>query len=256
MRKGMWSAAAFVVLSSGAALLWVPTVQAADNPPVGMKDQLSYDPEVITVPVDTVVVFRNDGNIQHDAKAVDNSFSTPLLDPGKEHSVTVRGTPGVDIKYFCSVSGHRSAGMEGTIRLVAAGPTPSPPAPTPTPGESTTTTAKAVPGQPATTTTTAKAAAGTGASTTTTAAAASGATTTTLAPSGTPTSGSETAGETTTTTAAAHNGGGEEAAADDHASEGAGKKDKKKSSPIGIAFAAVSTLLLTAIAGKLLASKS
>ena len=243
MRKGMWSAAAFVVLSSGAALLWVPTVQAADNPPVGMKDQLSYDPEVITVPVDTVVVFRNDGNIQHDAKAVDNSFSTPLLDPGKEHSVTVRGTPGVDIKYFCSVSGHRSAGMEGTIRLVAAGPTPSPPAPTPTPGESTTTTAKAVPGQPATTTTTGKAAAGHG-STTTTTAGGGAPTSTTQAPSVTPTSAPETGGVTTTTTAATPTEGGEEAAADGHGGEHPKSEGDEKSSPLGIAFASVSTLLL------------
>lgn len=253
MRKGMWSAAAFVVLSSGAALLWVPTVQAADGNRVGMKDQLSYDPPDISVPVNTPLVFHNDGNIPHDAKAEDNSFATPLLDPGKEHSVTFK-TPGVTIKYFCTVEGHKAAGMIGTVRVTEAGSTPPPAPTTPTTaaGGTTTTTAAGA----ATTTTTAKAAAGTGGSTTTTAAAASGATTTTLAPSGTPTSGSETAGETTTTTAAAHNGGGEEAAADDHASEGAGKKDKKKSSPIGIAFAAVSTLLLTAIAGKLLASKS
>ena len=242
MRKGMWSAAALVLLSSGAALLCGPTVQAADNPRVEMVD-LAFQPEDIPVPVNTPVVFHNNsGSIQHDAKADNNSFSTPLLDPGKEHSVTITGAPGDVITYFCTVEGHKSAGMKGTIRVVAAGSTPNPPPSTPAPGETTTTTAKAVPGQPATTTTTAKVAPTT---------AGNGATTTTLAPSVTPTSALDTAGETTTTTAAAQ-GGGEEAAAD----HGSTKEKKKKNSPIGIAFASVSTLLLAAVAGKLLASKS
>lgn len=250
MRKGMWSAAALVLLLSGAPVLWGPNVQAADNR-VEMVE-LAFEPADIAVPVNTPVVFHNSGSIQHDAKADNNSFSTPLLDPGKEHSVTVRGAPGDIITYFCSVEGHKSAGMKGTIRVVAAGSTPSPPATTPATGATTTTTARAVPGQPATTTTTAKLAAGSAAPTTTTAAS-NGATTTTLAPSVTPTSGPDTSAETTTTTAASQGGG--EAAAADHGGEGGNKTEKKKNSPIGIAFASVSTLLLAAIAGKLLASK-
>jgi plastocyanin len=249
MRKGMWSAAALVTILSGAvAFLLGPTVQAADGR-VEMVD-LAFEPANIDVPVNTPVVFHNgSGSLQHDAKAENNSFATPMIDPGKEHSVTAKGAPGDVIAYFCTVEGHKSAGMKGTIRLVAAGATPS--ATTPTTAATTTTTAKPAPGQ-ATTTTTAKAGAGASSSTTTTAApAANGATTTTLTPAVTPTSGPDTAGESTTTTAA---GGGEEAAAD-HASEGGEKKEKKKNSPIGIAFASVSTLLLAAVAGKLLASK-
>jgi hypothetical protein len=52
---------------------------------------------------------------------------------------------------------------------------------------------------------------------------------------------------------------GEQAAADGHAddeSESRKDKDDEDSSPIGIAFAGVSTLLLAAISGKLLSSKS
>jgi plastocyanin len=253
MRKGMWSAAALVLLSGAAAfVLGMPGVRAADG--VDMVE-LAFEPAEIEVPANTPVVFRNKGSIQHDAKADNNSFSTPLLDPGKEHSVTIKGAPGDAITYFCSVEGHKSAGMKGTIRVIAAGSTPSPPATTPTTAATTTTTARPVPGQPATTTTTAKGAAGaTSSTTTTTAAAGNGATTTTLAPGATPTSAPDVANDTTTATAAA-GGGGEQAAADDHASEGAAKKEKKKNSPIGIAFASVSTVLLAAIAGKLLASK-
>jgi plastocyanin len=251
MRKGMWSAAAFILLLSGAPVLWGPDVQAADNR-VAMVD-LAFEPADIQVPVNTPVVFHNDGSIQHDAKAENNSFATPLLDPGKEHSVTVVGAPGDVIPYFCTVEGHKSAGMKGVIRVVAAGSTPSAPATTPTTAATTTTTTKPVPGQPATTTTTAKVAAGS-ASTTTTAPAANGTTTTTLAPAVTPTSGPETAGETTTTTTAGQ--GGEESAAADHGSGGDSEKKKEKNSPIGIAFASLATVLLAAISGKLLASKS
>ena len=250
MRKGMWSAAAIVVLLSGAPVLWGPNVQAADNR-VEMVD-LAFEPADIPVPVNTPVLFHNkSGSLPHDAKADNNSFSTRLLGPGEEQSVTVSGAPGDVITYFCSVEGHKSAGMKGTIRLVAAGSTPSPPATTPTTAATTTTTAKAVPGQPATTTT-AKVAAGSAATTTTTAG--TGVTATTQAPSVTPTSGPDTAAETTTTTAAGQSG--EESAAADHGGEGGEAKKKEKNSPIGIAFAALSTLLLTAIAGKLLASKS
>jgi plastocyanin len=240
----MWSAAALVVLLSGATVLWGPSVQAADNPRVAMKDQLKYDPADISVTVNSAVVFYNAGSIQHDAKAEDGSFDTPLLDPGAEKSVTFT-KPG-DFKFYCSVEGHKSAGMTGVVHVTAAGSTPTTVATTTTTAPAGGTTPTTAGG---TTTTTAKAAPS-GASTTTTAPPANGATTTTLAPAATPTS----APEATATTAAGQAGG--EQAADHNAEGGAHKKEKKKNSPIGIAFASVSTLLLAAIAGKLLASKS
>jgi plastocyanin len=248
MRKGIWSATAFVVLMSGAgAFLTVSGALAADNNKVTMKDQLMFDPDNITVQVNTPVVFHNGGNIQHDAKAEDNSFTVPLLDPGKEHTITP--TKVGDIKYYCTVEGHKAAGMVGTIHVTAASSTPAPPAsPTPGPGETSTTATTAV---GATTTTTRAGATGAGQSTTTTTApAAGGATSTTQAPSVTPTSAPETGGVTPATGA----GDATEQAGEEHATKNASEK-KQKNSPIGIAFAAVSTLLLAAIAGKLLASK-
>ncbi|MCA1846847.1 MAG: hypothetical protein LC792_27355, partial [Actinobacteria bacterium] len=247
MRKGMWLAAAVVVLLSGATVLSGPSVKAADNR-VAMKDQLRYDPSEITVPVNTAVVFHNDGSIQHDAKAEDGSFDTPLLDPGAEKSVTFTKTG--DIKFYCSVEGHKSAGMTGVVHVTPAGSTPTTVAATTTTaaaGGGTTPTTVA--GQTTTTTRAGASAAGQS-TTTTTLPAAGGATSTTQAPSLTPTSAPEGAGATGTTTAA---GNPEEAAAG-HGSEGANNK-KEKNSPIGIVFASVSTLLLVAIAGKLLASK-
>lgn len=250
MRKGIWSVAALgMVLSGAAALLTGPAVQAAETVTMGSDSNpnaFKFFPGEITVPVGTTVVWRNLSDIPHDATARDKSFASDQLAKGQDFSFTFK-TPG-EIPYYCSVSGHEGAGMTGVIK-VTGGATPAPAAPTPTTQAGTATTATTAAG--ATTTTTAKAAAGT--STTTTTTAANGATTTTLAPAVTPTSAPDVAETTTTTTAAAH-GGGEQAAAGDH-SEGGNEKEKKNS-PIGIAFASVSTVLLAGIAGKLLASKS
>ena len=245
MRKGMWLAAAVVVLLSAAgAALTVSAAVAAGNT-VTMKD-LYFEPADISVAVNTPVVFHNgSGSIEHDAKAEDGSFSTALLKPGTEQTVTL--TKVGDIKYYCTVEGHRSAGMEATIHVTAAGATPPPAAAsTTTTTAATATTATTAAGQTTTTTRAGANAAGQS-TTTTTAPVAGGATSTTQAPSVTPTSAPE--GGSTATTAAAP-----EQAEAGHASEGAQKK-KEKNNPVGIAFAAVSTVLLMGIAGKLLASK-
>ena len=249
MRKGIWSAATFVMLVAGAVVVFgTPSLRAADNRvALGSSDEpLKFLPAEITVPVGTKVEWFNDTDVQHDVTAEDGSFdSKGLLSKGQKYEFTF-GKVG-EFKYFCAP--HKDAGMKGVVKVTAAG-TPTTVATTPTTG-STATTATTAAG--ASTTTTAKGAAG--ASTTTTAEG-NGATTTTLAPATTPTSAPDTAGETTTTTAAAGEGGGENAASD-HASEGGGHetKEKKENSPIGIAFASVSTVLLAGIAGKLLASK-
>ena len=248
MRKGMWSAAAFVALVAGAVvLIGVPSLQAADSR-VAMgsnNDPLSFLPKDITVPVGTKVVWFNDTDVQHDVSAEDGSFdSKGLLGKGQKYEFTFTKVGG-PFKYFCTP--HKDAQMKGSVTVAEA--TAAPTATTAAPTATTTAV------QSSTTTTTAKAATGASSSTTATTAApaGNGATTTTVAPSGAPGSTPEAAGETTTTTAAAH-GAGEEAAADH--GEGDHKTEKKKNSPIGIAFASVSTLLLAGISGKLLASKS
>lgn len=258
MRKGMWSVAALVLALSAAGVVFGgpgaraadATVRMVEGSPSDYKTW-KFDPVEVTVSVGSTVTWRNEGSQPHDARTDNQEFS-PLLDKGEEHKFTFNA-PG-RYEYYCKP--HRELGMTGVV-IVTGGATPTTGATTPTtqPGQATTTTtAKAGPAAAAsTTTTTVK----NGAAATTTTAPAAGATTTTLAPSATPTNAPEPAaaatGETTTTTAA--QAGGEEAAAD-HAGEGGQeKKEKKKNSPIGIAFALVSTVLLAAICGKLLASK-
>lgn len=266
MRKGMWSAAALVTLVAAGILVGAPTLRAADSRvAMGSSDEpLKFLPAEISVPVGGTVQWFNDTEIQHDVSADDGSFdSKGLLGKGQKYEFTF--TKAGEFKYFCTP--HKDAGMKGVVKVTSAGtPTTAPATPT------TQVTATTVPSQGAptpvtarasgtssttttTTTTTTRAGSSSGpSSTTTTTAGGAGVTSTTQAPSVTPTSAPETASETTTTTAAGH--ASEESAASDHASEGGSERKKKKNSPIGIVFASVSTVLLAAIAGKLLASKS
>lgn len=264
MREARWSAAAFVLLLSGAVVgLAGPAVRAADTVTMGSDAEpfaLKFFPAEVTVPVGSTIKWENKGDLQHDVVAQNGSFKSPLLNKGQTFEFKFT-TPG-DFPYICTP--HEDAGMKGVVKVVGGSAPPPAPAPagTPTtraaaaaaPGSSTTTTAR--PGQPTTTTTAAAAAAnnaaGSGGTTTTTAGVADPGVTTSSGPATTPTSAPDVAGETTTTTG---HGTEEAAAGGDHASRG-GAEEKKKSSPLGIAFAGISTVILTGITGKLLASRS
>jgi plastocyanin len=245
----MWSAAALIVLFIGTfAVLTGPSVRAADTT-VKMVDgsgdpntTWKFEPATITISAGSSVVWHNDGQQAHTATG--DGFDTGYVSGGKDSKPVSFPTAG-RFDYICTPHPWMKAAVVVTGGSGATPTTVAPTTTTTTAGGASTTTA---PG--ATTTTTAKAA-GASSTTSTTAAAGGGATTTTLAPALTPTSAPDGASTASTATQA----GSEEAAAD-HSGEGTHKEKKEgKNSPIGIAFALVSTLLLVGIAGKLLASK-
>ncbi len=247
MRKALCSTAALVALLSGAMVTWGnPARAATSNVTMGSdaeKNAFKFFPAEISVPVGSTVQWENKSDIPHDAVA-EGTFNSKRLQKGDKFEFTFT-TPGT-FNYICTESGHEGAGMTGVVNVTGGGTSGSTATTTTTAATTGTTSA---PGQ-STTTTTAKAAAG-GSTTTTTAG--GGATSTTQAPSVTPSSAPD--GEVTTTTAAP-SGNADEAAAGGHGSEEGSKKDDGKSSPLGIAFVAISTVLLAGISGKLLASKS
>jgi len=249
MRKALWSAAALIALLSGATLVSGPSAQAAP-PDVTMgsdaePNAFKFFPKEINVQVNSTVVWQNKSGLPHDVKADDGSFKSDLLNKGETYPFKF-ATPG-RFRYICTVEGHEAAGMEGYVNVAGDASTTT----TAAAAGGTTSTTAATAGS--TTTTTAKAAAG-ASTTTTTTTAGGGVTSTTLAPSVTPTSAPETGGATTTSSAPS--GHADEAAADGHGGEESKKADDNKSSPLGIAFVAISTVLLVGISGKLLASKS
>ena len=245
MRKGIWSAAAVIVLSA----ILGPTVRAADEVTMGSPSEpntFKFFPAEITVPVGATVTWRNLSDLQHDVKAVNNAFASPLLDKGQTFAFKF-DAPG-PVTYYCTVSGHREAGMEATVN-VTGGSTPTTAAPaTTTTQASTTTTAKGSPASSSTTTTKPAEAGGT-----TTTTAGLGVTSTTQAASTTPTSAPETGDVTSTTMAAGTDGhGGEEAAAETHGSEGGSDEE---TNPVAVGLAGILTAALTAISLKLLTGK-
>ena len=262
MRTSKWSAAAFVLLLSGAIVgLAGPSVRAADRVTMGSDAEpfaLKFFPAEITVPVGGTVRWENKGDLQHDAVAQNGAFKSPLLNKGQTFEFKFT-SPG-EFPYICTP--HEDAGMKGVVKVVGGGgsapapaPAPAPPAPPATRAaaaapEPSTTTTTARPGQP--TTTTAARNAAPGPTTTTAAGAADAGVTTSSGPAVTPTSAPDVAGETTVTTAG--DGTEESAAGGDHGS-GGGSEQNKKTNPLAVAFAGISTVILMGISGKLLTSR-
>jgi uncharacterized cupredoxin-like copper-binding protein len=112
-------------LISAAALLAVPGIVAA--PAFGARSHASAAAVTVTatefkfklsklsVPHGTVVfTVVNKGKIQHDFKI--NGKKTPLIKPGKTTKLTVTFKAG-KFKYLCTVPGHASLGMKGTLTV-------------------------------------------------------------------------------------------------------------------------------------------
>jgi plastocyanin len=83
-------------------------------------DQLMFDTNQLTAKAGTVTVnFTNDSNQDHDVVLIDSANKmlgqTPVFQGGtKSFSVSLK--PG-SYTYYCSVPGHRQAGMQGTLTV-------------------------------------------------------------------------------------------------------------------------------------------
>jgi uncharacterized cupredoxin-like copper-binding protein len=63
------------------------------------------------------VVFKvtNAGSVAHDFKI--NKKKTPLVNPGKSATITVKFTKTGKFPYICTVPGHAASGMKGTFAV-------------------------------------------------------------------------------------------------------------------------------------------
>jgi nitrite reductase (NO-forming) len=78
---------------------------------------MSYTPSEIEVPLgdELVVEFENTGTELHDIE-FGNGEASERINPGQTATVDV-GVVGEDLEFWCSVSNHRSMGMEGTVTV-------------------------------------------------------------------------------------------------------------------------------------------
>lgn len=87
------------------------TVEALDN---------NFVPQTITVTTGTEVTFVNDGRNQHNVLKVENTpfeVETASFEPGETYTWTAT-EPGT-YRYYCSIHGTATAGMTGTVQVVA-----------------------------------------------------------------------------------------------------------------------------------------
>ncbi len=90
---------------------------------VTAMDALQFDPSEIEAAPGQDIHVVNGGAMQHDFIIDELGIGTDLLNGGDEQTITVPDDAevGQSYKYYCSVPGHRQAGMEGTITIVEGG---------------------------------------------------------------------------------------------------------------------------------------
>ncbi len=79
---------------------------------------IAFEPTEFTIAADTdvTITVTNAGVLQHDFVVEDTDFATDLLNGGDSTEIVVN-LPAGEYTYFCSVPGHRDAGMEGTLTV-------------------------------------------------------------------------------------------------------------------------------------------
>lgn len=79
---------------------------------------LGFDPNTLEIPADTDVTITlvNDGALQHDFAIEGTDYVTDLLNGGDSTSMVIN-LPAGEYAYFCTVTGHREAGMAGTLTV-------------------------------------------------------------------------------------------------------------------------------------------
>jgi len=95
--------------AAGGAPVTSQTVTAGD---------LFFDPKEFTIPANTdvSVTLNNGGALQHDFVIDELNVKSDLVDPGSSTTFTINGAAG-QYQYYCSVPGHREAGMVGTLTI-------------------------------------------------------------------------------------------------------------------------------------------
>ncbi len=79
---------------------------------------IAFEEKELSAPADTevTITITNNGNSQHDFVIDELGIATKLLNPGESETVTINAPAG-SYTYYCSVPGHRQAGMEGTLTV-------------------------------------------------------------------------------------------------------------------------------------------
>lgn len=114
----------------GAALLLAPALAGCTQPandrggtdsgPIALEaDEWKITPDEVTVTqgANVSIVYRNVGSNQHNLHVGGYGIQTRTIPPGEEVNVTFVADEVGTFHYWCNVTGHREAGMEGTLTV-------------------------------------------------------------------------------------------------------------------------------------------
>jgi len=87
---------------------------APDALAIALAD-FSLDPDEAAIAGGGTITLTNDGDVQHDLVIEDQQ--SELLEPGATGELDLGSLDPGDYAMYCSVPGHREAGMEGTISV-------------------------------------------------------------------------------------------------------------------------------------------
>jgi manganese oxidase len=121
-----------LIISAGASSAPAPASAAAaaatdgTDAPSSVSVELSefaIEPASITVAAGGVLEVLNRGAIDHDLAVVDTDVATPMLRGGEEATLDLSSLAPGTYEVICTVAGHESGGMKGTLTIVGDGGT-------------------------------------------------------------------------------------------------------------------------------------
>lgn len=77
---------------------------------------MGFRPADLRVAAGGVITYVNEGEVRHDVRVVEEPRFFAEVAPGETVEVVV-GLPAGTYELFCSIPGHREAGMEGTLTV-------------------------------------------------------------------------------------------------------------------------------------------
>ncbi len=95
----------------------LPAVDAETSPRLEVSaTEMAYDPDEVAVAAGTVeIVMHNDGTTLHDLRIADQPF---IVEAGAGETGTAQvALEEGSYEFYCSLPGHREAGMEGVLEV-------------------------------------------------------------------------------------------------------------------------------------------
>ncbi len=100
----------------------VPAETEAEKEITVVAKDYSFTPSTINIEEGEAVTItlKNEGKMPHDFVVKGDGVvmaKTPLVQPGKEATVTFEATEEGEYKFICTVSGHEAQGMKGVLTV-------------------------------------------------------------------------------------------------------------------------------------------